>query len=69
MSRFEKPADFTNAYPHTAPAETTVNSLVLLAALLAYAIGFVLLYSVVASGGAKSVPQGADPALTQFVAP
>ncbi len=69
MSRFERPADFTSAYPHAAPGATTGGSLLLLAALLAYAAGFVFLYPTVANSVAKSVAEGADPALTQFVAP
>jgi hypothetical protein len=69
VSRSERPADFYNAYPHAAPDQTTGKSLVLLVALLAYAAGFVLLYPVVASSVAKSVAQGNDPALMQFVGP
>jgi len=69
VSRFERPADFYNAYPHAAPRATTVKSLVLVVALLAYGAGFVLLYPIVASSVAKSVAQGNDPALMQFVAP
>ena len=38
-------------------------------ALLAYAVGFVLLYPVVASSVAKSISDGNDPALLQFVGP
>ena len=46
MTRFEKPADFGGAYPyaHTAPGAPTIKTLVLLAALLVYAAGFVILY-------------------------
>jgi hypothetical protein len=69
VSRFEKPEYFYNACPHAAPGEATVNSWVLLAALLAYAAGFALLYPIVASSVAKSVAQGNDPALIEFVAP
>jgi hypothetical protein len=69
VSRFEKPADFTNAYPYAAPRATIGRSVLLLAALLAYAAGFVLLYPLVASSVAKSVAEGNDPALMQFVAP
>jgi hypothetical protein len=69
VSRFERPADFYNAYPHAAPGQTTLKSWVLLIALLAYAAGFVLLYPIVANSVAQSVAQGDDPALMQFVAP
>jgi hypothetical protein len=41
----------------------------LLAALLAYAAGFLVLYPVVAGSVAKSVSEGNDPALLQFVGP
>ncbi len=69
MSRFERPADFHNAYPYAAPRATTGKSLMLLAALLVYAVGFVLLYPVAAKSVAKSVSEGNDPALLQFVGP
>ena len=69
MSRFERPADFYNAYPHAAPGQTTPNRGSYWSRLLAYAAGFVLLYPIVANSVAKSVAQGDDPALMQFVAP
>ena len=69
MSRFEKPAQFGGAYAQPAPGAAAIKTLVLLAALLAYAAGFVLLHSIVAGSVANSVSDGADPALTQFVGP
>jgi hypothetical protein len=51
------------------PTIKTIKTLALLAALLAYAAGFVILYPVVASSVAESVAQGNDPALMQFVGP
>jgi hypothetical protein len=69
MSRFENPAQFDTAYPHAAPSATTGKSLMLALALLVYAVGFVLLYPIVASSVAKSVSEGNDPALLQFVGP
>jgi hypothetical protein len=69
VSRFEKPADFVTAYPHAAPSAPTIKTLALLAALLAYAAGFVVLYPFVASSVAGSVSEGNDPALLQFVGP
>ena len=69
MSRFENPTQFDNAYPHVAPSGTTLKTLLLLAALLAYGAGFVILYPVVASSVAKSVSEGDDPALARFVGP
>jgi hypothetical protein len=69
VTRFEKPADFGSAYAHATPGAPTVRTLALLAALLAYAAGFVILYPVVASSVAESVARGNDPALMQFVGP
>jgi hypothetical protein len=69
MTRFEKPADFGSVYAQAAPSAPTIKTLALLAALLAYAVGFVILYPVVASSVAESVAQGNDPALLQFVGP
>ena len=69
MSRFEQPADFVSAYPHTAAAAPTIKTVALLAALLAYAAGFVILYPIVASSVAQSVSEGNDPTLLPFVGP
>ena len=69
MTRFEKPAEFGGVYPHAATGLPTIKTLALLAALLAYAAGFVILYPIVASSVAKSVSEDNDPALIQFVAP
>jgi hypothetical protein len=69
VSRFEKPADFVTAYPYSAPSAPTIKTLALLAALLVYAVGFVLLYPAVAKSVAESVTEGNDPALLQFVGP
>ena len=69
MTHFEKPAEFGGAYPHAAPDLPTIKTLALSAALLAYAVGFLILFPIVASSVAKSVSEGNDPALIQFVAP
>jgi hypothetical protein len=69
MTRFEKPAAFGGAYAQPAPSAPAIKTLVLLAALLAYAAGFVLLHPIVADSVAKSVSEGNDPALMQFVGP
>ncbi|HEY6518599.1 MAG TPA: hypothetical protein VIZ19_04435 [Roseiarcus sp.] len=69
MSRFEQPADFVSAYPHTAAAAPTIKTVALLAALLAYTAGFVILYPIVASSVAQSVSEGNDPTLLPFVGP
>jgi hypothetical protein len=69
VSRFENPAQFGTAYPNVAPSRRTLKTVLLLAALLAYAGGFVILYPIVASSVAESVSEGNDPALLQFVGP
>ena len=69
MTHFEKPAEFRGDYPHAAPGLPTIKTLTLSVALLAYAVGLLILYPIVASSVAKSVSEGNDPALIQFVAP
>ena len=69
MAHFEKTAEFGGAYPHPAPSLPTIKTLALSAALLAYTVGFLILCPIVASSVAKSVSEGNDPALIQFVAP
>ena len=49
--------------------DLAIKTVVLLAVLLAYAAGFVILYPMVASSVAESVAQGNNPALLQFVGP
>ena len=69
MSRFEIPAQFDDAYPHVAPSRSALKTLLMLAALLAYAAGFVMLYPIVTSSVTKSVSEGNAPAMLQFVGP
>jgi hypothetical protein len=69
VSRFENPAQFDTAYPNVAPSRSALKTILLTAALLAYAAGFVVLRPVVASSVMKSVAEGNDPALLQFVGP
>jgi hypothetical protein len=52
-----------------APALPTLRTAALLAALLAYAIGFAVLYPLVQASASKSAAEGNDPALMDFVAP
>jgi hypothetical protein len=52
-----------------APSRRTLKTVLLLAALLAYAAGFVILSPIVARSVAESVSEGNDPALLQFVGP
>jgi hypothetical protein len=51
------------------PALPTIRTAALLAALLAYAIGFAVLYPLVQASVSKSAAEGNDPALMDFVAP
>jgi hypothetical protein len=53
VTHFEKPAEFGGAYPHAAPGLPTIKTLALSAALLAYAVGFLILCPIVAG----SAPQ------------
>jgi hypothetical protein len=69
VTRFEKPINFDNSYPHAAPSAPTIKAVTLLTALLAYAALFVILYPIVASSVARSEAEGNDPALMQFVGP
>jgi hypothetical protein len=52
-----------------APALPTLRTAALLAALLAYAVGFAVLYPLVQASVSKSAAEGNDPALMDFVAP
>jgi hypothetical protein len=67
VSRFENPAQFDTTYPNVAPTRGALATFLLLAALLAYAGGFMVLYPLVANSVAESVSAGNDPALLQFV--
>jgi hypothetical protein len=69
VTRIEQLAEFDSRHGSVALRAPTIKTLALLAALLAYAAGFVLLYPIVASSVATSVSEGNDPALMQFVAP
>ncbi len=69
MSCYENPTQFGAAYPNVTPSRSTLKTFLLLAALLIYAGGFVVLYPLVASSVSESVSEGNDPALLQFVGP
>ena len=51
------------------PALPTIKTVALLAGLAAYAIGFAVLYPLAKASVAKSVAEGNDPALMDFVGP
>jgi hypothetical protein len=71
MTRFERPAHFDNGFPYASapPRAPTIRILGLAAVLLVCAVGLVVLYPIVANSVAKSVSEGNDPALLQFVGP
>jgi hypothetical protein len=72
MSDFGKLLDFRDGHLPDRPAMATwprVKSAILLAALLAYAIGFAILYPLVQASASKSAAEGNDPALIDFVGP
>ena len=69
MTRIEKLDEFDSHDASMARRAPTIKTLALVAALLVYAAGFVLLYPIVTSSVAKSVSEGNDPALLQFVGP
>ena len=67
MSHSRELAQFNTAYPNVAPNGGYLKTCLLLAVLLAYAAGFVILYLIAAKSVAKSISEGNDPALLQFV--
>jgi hypothetical protein len=69
VARFEHPAQFDNPYPAVEPSRITLKTFLLLAALLAYGAGAVILYPIAKGSVAKSISEGNDPALLQFVGP
>jgi hypothetical protein len=67
-----KPLEFHDGYVPARPVTPvipTVKTVVLLAALLAYAIGFAILYPLAQASVSKSAAEGNDPALMDFVGP
>jgi hypothetical protein len=72
VTHYEKPLGFHDGFLPArpgAPALSTLRTAALLAALLAYAIGFTILYPLAQSSVSKSAAQGNDPALMDFVGP
>jgi hypothetical protein len=72
MTHYERPLGsrdgFLPARP-SAPTLPTLRTAALLAALIAYAIGFAILYPLAQASVSKSAAEGNDPALMDFVAP
>jgi hypothetical protein len=71
MSHFENMSTRTDFAPATASLSIAqiINSAALLTVLLAYVIGFVLLYPIAQAAVAKSVAEGNDPTALEFVGP
>ena len=62
MTYSEKPLDFRDGYLPAAaglPIVPTVKAASLLAVLLAYAVGFAILYPIAQTNACKGVPEGA----------
>ena len=72
MTDFEKPLDLRDDYLSAAPGLRIVpaaRTAALLAALLAYAAEFAILYPIAPASLSRSAAEGNDPTPTMFVAP
>ncbi len=70
MTKFEEPLDFRDGYLPVARglrSVPTIETAALLAVLLAYVVGFAILYPFAQTSAVKSVPTGADSALVEVV--
>ena len=70
MTNFEEPLGFDDGYLPAArglPSAPAIKTRALLAVLLAYAVGFAILYPIAQTSVVKSGPTGADPALMEVV--
>jgi hypothetical protein len=70
VTKFEEPVDFRDGYLPTArglPIVPTIETTALLAVLLAYAVGFAILYPIAKMDVVKSVSTSAAPALMEVV--
>jgi hypothetical protein len=66
MTLFDKPLDFSDRSPsgaHGLRSVSVIKTAVLLALLVAYGLGFAVLYPLVQTSAAKSAAEGNDPAL------
>jgi hypothetical protein len=72
VTHYERPLSvpdgFVPARP-SAPSLPGLRTAALLVALVAYAIGFAILYPLAQASVSKSAAEGNDPALIDFVAP
>ena len=72
MTHYEKSLGFSDGFPPAnpgAPALSTLRTGALIAAVVAYAIGFAILYPIVQASVSKSAAEGNDAALMDFVGP
>jgi hypothetical protein len=69
VTKFEEPVDFLDGYLPAARGlpVPTIETAALLAVLLAYALGFAILYPIAKTDVVKSASTGAAPALTEVV--
>ncbi len=70
MTNFEGPLDFRDGYLPVARglrSVPTIETAALLAVLLAYAVGFAILFPIAQTSVVKSVSTGAAPALMEVV--
>ena len=64
MTNFEKPLDFADrslSRAHGLPSVAAIKTVVLVALLIAYGLGFAALYPLVQTSAAKSAGDGNDP--------
>ena len=72
MTHYQRPIGFGDGFLPARPGKPsllTLKNAALLAALLAYAIGFAVLYPLAQASASRSAAAGNDPALMDFVAP
>lgn len=72
MTNFEQPLSARDGFssaPTSLPTPRSIKTAALLAVLIAYAIGFALLYPVAQASVAKSAAEGNDPTALEFVGP
>jgi hypothetical protein len=70
VTNLEEPLHFRDGYLPAArglPIVPTIETAALLAVLLAYAVGFAILYPIAHTSMVKSVSTGGDPALMEVV--
>jgi hypothetical protein len=71
VTHFEKQLEFRDSFlpARSSSPAPTLKTMALTIALVLYALGFVALYPVAHASVAKSIADGNDPALLDFVGP